>query len=276
MRECDGRVALVTGASRGIGAAIAERLAAAGAHVALVARSLDTHPQQLPGTLTEMVERIRRRGGTAVAIQGDVADTAARQQVVRECEAHLGAIDILVNNAAVGAFRPFLDFSARDVSHTFDVNVRAPFDLCQRVVPSMRRRRRGWILNISSATAVHPTGPPFIPWETVGGQMLYAASKAALDRFSTGLAAELHSDGIAVNALSPVAAVITPGVKAMGIDQWIDDSMIEPVEAMAEAALALCSGDPATLTGRVAYSLPLLAELGRPIRALDGASRPQT
>ncbi len=77
-----------------------------------------------------------------------------------------------------------------------------------------------------------------------------------------------------MNALSPVAAVITPGVKALGIDQWIDDSMIEPVEAMAEAALALCSGDPATMTGRVAYSLPLLAELGRPIRALDGTPRP--
>ena len=274
MRECDGHVALVTGASRGIGAAIAERLAAAGAHVALVARSLDTHPEHLPGTLTERVERIRRRGGTAVAIQGDVADAAARERVVRDCAARLGAIDILVNNAAVGPYRPFLEQSARDFSHTFEVNVRAPFDLCQRVVPSMRERRRGWILNISSATAVHPSGPPFIPWEMAGGHMLYAASKAALDRFSTGLAAELYPDGIAVNALSPVAAVITPGVKAMGLDQWIDASMIEPVEAMAEAALALCSGDPATLTGRVAFSLTLLAELGRPIRALDGTPRP--
>jgi NAD(P)-dependent dehydrogenase (short-subunit alcohol dehydrogenase family) len=221
-----------------------------------------------------MVEHIRARGGTAIALQGDVGNADARARVVRECETRLGAIDILVNNAAVGPYRPFLDFSARDFSSTFEVNVRAPFDLCQRVVPPMRTRRCGWILNISSATAVHPTGPPFIPWEMVGGHMLYAASKAALDRLSTGLAAELHPDGIAVNALSPVAAVITPGVKAMGIDQWIDDSMIEPVEAMAEAALALCSGNPATLTGRVAYSLTLLADLGRPIRALDGSPLP--
>lgn len=126
------------------------------------------------------------------------------------------------------------------------------------------------MLNISSATAEHPKGPPFIPWEQMGGHMLYASSKAALNRLTTGLAAELYRDGIAVNALAPVAAVITPGLEAMGVSGWIDPSMIEPVEAMAEAALVLCSCDFATMTGRVAYSLRLLEELGRPIRTLDG------
>jgi len=267
---CEGRVALVTGASRGIGSAIAQRLASEGAAVALVARSLDTPVADLPGTLREMAVAIEKAGGRAIAIQGDMADADARARVVSECEALVGPIDILVNNAAFGSYRMFLEFSDRDFEGTIEINLRAPFDLCQLVVPGMRERKRGWIVNVSSVTVIHPQGPPFIQWESQGGHMLYAASKAALDRFSTGLAAELYPYGIAVNALAPLAAVITPGVEAMGIDQWIGPDMIEPVEAMAEAALVLCSGDPAVLTGRVAYSLTLLEELGRPIRTLDG------
>jgi NAD(P)-dependent dehydrogenase (short-subunit alcohol dehydrogenase family) len=101
---------------------------------------------------------------------------------------------------------------------------------------------------------------------------LYASGKAALDRLTTGLAAELHRDGIAVNTLAPVAAVITEGVRASGATPFIEPSMIEPVEAMAEAALALVVGDPEKLTGRVTYSLRLLEELGREVRTLDGRS----
>ncbi len=269
-RECEGRVALVTGASRGIGAAIAQRLAAEGAAVAAVARSLDSHPPDLPGTLRETVATIEAQGGRALAIQGDVLDWRSRAEFVERCQAELGPIDILVNNAAVGPYKSFESFTAHDFQATYEGNVRAPFELCQLVLPAMRAKKRGWMLNISSATAEHPVGPPFIPWEQMGGHMLYASSKAALNRFSTGLAAELHGSGIAVNALAPVAAVITPGVEALGIANWIEPSMIEPVEAMAEAALVLCCCDPATLTGRVAYSVKLLEELGRPVRTLDG------
>ena len=268
--ECEGRVAFITGASRGIGAAIAQRLAAAGAAVAAVARSLDRHPPDLPGTLRETVATIAARGGRAVAIHGDVLDAHSRAQAVAQCQQELGPIDILVNNAAVGPYKSFESFTERDFHLTYEANVRAPFELCQLVLPAMREKQRGWILNISSATAEHPQGPPFIPWEQMGGHMLYGSSKAALNRLTTGLAAELYNDGIAVNALSPVAAVITPGLEAMGVSHWIEPSMIEPVEAMAEAALILCSCDAATMTGRVAYSLKLLEELGRPIRTLDG------
>lgn len=271
--ECAGKVALVTGASRGIGAAIAERLAAAGAAVAAVARSLDTHPPHLPGTLHDTVARIVDGGGRAVAIQGDVLDAASRARFVAEARAALGPIDILANNAALGPYRPFADFTARDFARTFEANVRAPFELCQLVLPDMRAARRGWIVNVSSATAEHPAGPPFVDWERTGGHLLYASSKAALNRFTTGLAAELSEEGIAVNALAPVAAVITPGVRAKGIDRWLPASMVEPVEAIAEAALALACCDPKTTTGRIAYSMRFLEELDRPVRTLRGQPR---
>jgi NAD(P)-dependent dehydrogenase (short-subunit alcohol dehydrogenase family) len=270
--ELSDRVALVTGASRGIGAAIAQRLAAEGARVAALARSLASHPPKLAGTLRETVAAIEARGGRAVAIRCDVLDPTSRKQALAECQRLLGPVEILVNNAAHGPYRPFLRFSERDFRDTLEANLRVPFELAQLVLPEMVARHRGWILNISSATVFHPQKPPFIEWDRKGGHHLYAASKAALDRLTTGLAAEFYEDGIAVNALAPVAAVITPGVEAMGIGKWIEPSMIEPVEAMAEAALALCSGDPATLTGRVAYSLRLLEELGRPIRTLDGSA----
>ncbi len=278
MQECKGLVAFVTGASRGIGAAIAERLAAAGAQVAAVARSVDEHPPDMPGTLHETVERIETRGGRAVAIRGDVLDAASRSAAVTRCRELLGPIDILVNNAAQGPYRPFEKFSEKHFQQTFEANVYAPLAFTQLAVPDMRRKRRGWVVNISSATAEFPGGPPYIPWEQKGGHHLYASSKAALNRLSAGVAAELYADGIAVNTLAPVAAVLTAAVVAVGADKWIEPSMVEPIEAMAEAALALCCCDPAKLTGRVTYSLRLLEELGREIRSLDGRAphRPET
>src|SRR5690606_25782757 len=146
----------------------------------------------------------------------------------------LGPIDVLVNNAAQGPYRPFERLGARDFEVTFEANVRAPLHFAQLVAPGMRRTGRGWIVNVSSATAVPPQGPPFSAWEQKGGHHLYAASKAALDRLTVGLAAELAEDGIAVNTLAPAAAVITPTVQALGVEKWIDPSMIEPVETMAE------------------------------------------
>lgn len=134
----------------------------------------------------------------------------------------------------------------------------------------MKTRCSGWILNISSKTAVHPTGPPYNEFHRHGGDLLYGMTKAALDRFSSGLAAELDGHGIVVNSLAPVAAVLTPGVEALGIVPEAFRRTAEPVEAMAEAAVALCgAGAP---TGRVAYSLDLLRALGRPVRTLDGTS----
>jgi NAD(P)-dependent dehydrogenase (short-subunit alcohol dehydrogenase family) len=269
-RECEGKVAFVTGASRGIGAAIAERLAAAGAHVAAAARSVESARDGTPGTLRETLARIEARGGRALAVRCDVLDPASREEAVAVCRERLGPIDVLVNNAASGPYRPLERQAPRDVDATFEANLRAPLHLAQLALPDLRAKGRGWIVNVSSATAEPPAGPPYGGWDRQGGHHLYAASKAALNRLTAGLAAELHGDGIAVNALAPVAAVLTAAVVATGADRWIDPSQVEPVEAMAEAALALACCDPATLTGRVTYSLRLLEELGREIRTLDG------
>jgi NAD(P)-dependent dehydrogenase (short-subunit alcohol dehydrogenase family) len=151
----------------------------------------------------------------------------------------------------------------------FEVNVRAPFDLAQRVLADLRARGGGAIVNVSSDTA-KPPRPPFSEFDRSGGASLYGATKAALDRISVGLAAELAGDGIAVNSLSPVAAVLTPGVLALGVvpEAWRETA--EPVECMAEAALALCERRDPPISGRILYSRPFLAELGRAVRALDG------
>lgn len=275
MSAAKGLRALITGASRGIGAGLARRLAAEGAEVAVVARSLDAHPH-LPGTLRKTVESIRSLGGRAVAIQGDLSDPHARRRICEEALGKLGQIDILVNNAAAAYYMPFEKYSEKRFRIALELNVHAPFDLAQRLLPPMRERRRGWILNISSAIAAPPPGPPFDEFATCGGALLYGLTKAALDRFSVGLAAEVYVDRVAVNSLSPVAAVRTEGAEALQMIPPDRPDLIEPLEVMVEAALALCTGDPSALTGRIAYSRPLLAELGRRPRTLDGSRELET
>jgi citronellol/citronellal dehydrogenase len=267
--SCRGKVALVTGASRGIGAAIAERFAAEGAYVIITARSLDSGPGHLDGTLNEVLAAIRASGGDGIAIQADLTSAESRAAMVERIGRDVGAVDILVNNAAAAFYMPFTAFSASRLRVASAINFEAPWDLCQRLVPGMRARGRGWILNLTSYAGDMPRGtPPFDAFHQSGGALLYGATKAALNRFTAGLAAELYADNIVVNALAPLQMVITPGVKAMGIDKSSPGVVVEPVEAMAEAALALCTSGVDGLNGRIARSLLLLQELKRPAPAV--------
>lgn len=269
MGELAGRVALVTGASRGIGAAIAKRFAMEGAKVAVTARTLDQH-DRLPGSLRETVAWIEQRGGRAVPIVGDLGDSKDYDRIVAEAQAALGPIEILVNNAAAAFYLPFDKLSENRFRVAYSINVHAPWRLAQLVVPGMRARGEGWILNISSATSTHPT-QPYRDFD--GLSFLYGSTKAALERITAGLAAAEARHGLWVNSMAPVGAVPTEGTEALGVVPDEALAVAESREAMAEAALGLCVTRDAKLTGRITYCTPILEELGRPVRALDGKTR---
>ena len=255
----------MTGSSRGIGAEIARRFAAEGAAVAVAARTAGPVPGRLPGTITETVAGIRAAGGTAVAVPVDLTRPDDRQRLVAETERLLGPVDVLVNNAAVTYFTPVAAFDLRRYRLMLEVQVTAPLHLAQLMLPGMRERGRGWILNVSSRAALHPETPPS-ERAASGVGTVYGMCKAALERFSTGLAAEVHASGIAVNALSPSRVVPTPGTVFHHLTSE-GDPRAEPPAVMAAAALALCGGAEGMLTGRIACSQDLLRELGLPIPA---------
>jgi NAD(P)-dependent dehydrogenase (short-subunit alcohol dehydrogenase family) len=254
----DGRVAIVTGASRGIGQAIACRFAEQGASVCVTARTEEQRDERLPGTIHETLACIEGAGGKGIAVRADLSRAEDRNELVEETIAKLGSPDILVNNAAVTWFLPVAEFPENRYRVMFEVQVRAAFELAQLVIPGMRLRGQGWILNISSGAARHPQ-----PDQARGrGGTVYGMCKAAIERFSTGLAAEEYEDNIAVNALSPSSVVATPGVMVHRLIPPGREDMAEPPEVMAEAALLLCSREPKTVTGRIAYSQQILEEFG--------------
>jgi NAD(P)-dependent dehydrogenase (short-subunit alcohol dehydrogenase family) len=251
-----GRHAVVTGASRGIGAAIAVRLAMAGAKVTASARTADAGESTLPGTLTETVERIRRAGGEATAIKADLSKESDREQLIAQAVENYGPVDILVNDAAVTFFIPVETFPKKRFDLMFEVQVWAPLHLCQLVLPSMRQRREGWIVNISSGAAIHPKQP----YNRRGGGTIYGMCKAALERFTTGLAAEVYDDNIAVNVISP-GLVDTPGVAVHGLINEQTKDRTTPIEYIAEAVYQLSIGDPKTMTGRIDHAAPMLKDM---------------
>jgi NAD(P)-dependent dehydrogenase (short-subunit alcohol dehydrogenase family) len=249
-----GQVAVVTGASRGIGEAIARRFAMAGAKVVVSARTVEPDDHYLPGTISETVEHIKAAGGEAIAVRADLANADDRKNLIDAAEKAFGGVDILVNNAAITYFIPVEEFPEKRFRLMMDVQVWAPFELSQRVLPGMKERGRGWILNISSHAALHPQ-------KTMAGRggTVYGMCKAALERFTTGLAQEVYDHGIGVNVISP-GLVATPGVMHHRLINESNKDRVTPVEHMAEACLRLCHGDPKVLTGRIDYADQVMKE----------------
>ncbi len=268
MSRLTGKRALITGASRGIGAALAMRLAAEGADVALVARTADKH-DHLAGSLAETGERLAQFGGKVVLITADLSDETERPRIVPEAVAGLGgSIDILINNAAAAIYNQPSEFSAKRRRMTFEVNVNAPHDLVIAALPGMRARGAGWIINVSSGSTRPASGPPY-PIDGMGSLIgVYGASKAALNRLTQALAQEFHGTGIRINTIEPQAAVMSEGAAAL-VGGKVKSSQVESMEEMVEGTLVLCDCDP-DFTGKLCVTLDLISELGLTVKALDG------
>ena len=255
--DLTGKVAIVTGSSRGIGEAIARRLAIAGAKVVVTARTVEVRDERLPGTVHTVAAAIRDAGGEATGVAANLQKKPDRENLVAAAMEAYGQVDILVNNAAILVPGATVDFPERYFDRMFEILVKAPHHLSQLTLPGMIERGGGSVLNISSRAAIHPK-----PGQRSYDGAVYGMTKAAIERFTTGLAAEMFDHGISVNALSPDKVVATPG--QMFGRQYTREMLdaAEPVEAMAEAALALVSGDPHERTGGIRYSTEVLQAYG--------------
>lgn len=258
-----GQVAVVTGASRGIGEYIAKRYAMEGARVVVSARTVDAGDHYLPGSITETVRAINAAGGEAIAIKSDLSVQEDQAALIAETERRFGAVDILVNNAAITYFTPVSEFRQKHYDLMMMVQVWAPFHMAQLVLPGMRERGHGRILNVSSGAAIHPN-------KTVAGRggTVYGMCKSALERFTTGLAQETFKEGIGVNVISP-GLVATPGVEHHKLINDSNRDIVTPVEHMAEACLRLVHGDSKEFTGRIDYADAVMQEFGLAAVAID-------
>lgn len=263
MGKLNGKVAIITGASRGIGAAIAKVFAAEGGKVICAARTLKEGTHPLEGSLEKTVADIQAAGGDATPVVADVSLPEECAHLVQETRRIYGPPDVLVNNAALTYYIPTKDFPLNRWLRSWAVNFHAPFILSQLVLRDMIPRGSGSIVNISSGAAVGPGRGPYPHDGTANrGGTCYGAEKAALERFTQGLAHEVYQYGIAVTCVAPSQIVPTPGTVFHKLVSGMDDPRGEPPELMAKAVLLLATEPLDKVTGRVTYSQEILKEFG--------------
>lgn len=235
-RELRGKVAIVTGASRGVGAAIAVALAEAGAKVVCAARATADNPLRVPGTIDATVERITAAGGEALAVPTNLAREDDIVTLVARTVEHFGGVDVLVNNAAI-TFVGGLDIPLKRYELIMAVNTTAPLIAMREVAPHLAAAGGGAICNVSSAAALVP----------VQGLMAYGMSKLALEHLTLDAARELHPQGTSVNCFRIDTAVASEGFVANAPDA--DHAQWEPCEVAAEGVLWMLR-QPPSYTGR--------------------------
>lgn len=234
--DLHGRVALVTGASRGIGKAIAIRLAAEGADVAVVAKS-EQSTERLPGSIHETADAIRAIGRRALAVPADVRDEEAVRGAVERTVAELGRLDILINNAGAIWAKPILETPPKRFDLVMGVNVRAAYVASYYALPHMVRQRWGHIVNMCPRLSTDPKP----------GKVAYMISKLGMAQVAIGVAAEHAKDNVAANTLWPRTIIES---QASINWQMADRSQWRTPEILCDAVCAIAGQEPATCTGR--------------------------
>lgn len=229
------KVAIVTGASRGIGKAIAFALSKEGACVVVAARS--EIEGRLPGTIHKTVEEIRALGGDTLAIRADITKEEEINEMIRKTLDHYGRIDVLVNNAGIAMPGTIAETSTKRWDLVMAVNLRSAFLCTKAALPSMMNQRSGSIINLSSIMGTR----------AIAGSIPYGVTKAAIERFTLGLAQEIKEYGIAVNALCP-SHTDTEGSRMMNPDR--NHSSFQSVEVWGKYAAFLAHQSSSTLTGK--------------------------
>ncbi|MCH8103515.1 MAG: SDR family oxidoreductase [Chloroflexi bacterium] len=237
-----GKIAIITGASRGLGQYCAVQYAREGAIVVVAARTEQVQNPDLPGTIHDTARMIEEAGGEALPVVCNVADTDSIQAMVDTVLEKYGRIDILMNNAAVQPPGFMHTIQPRHWELEFRINVHGPFHCSRAVLPAMTEQKSGNIINISSVAADRRISH-------------YGATKIAIEALTLGMAKDVKDDGIAVNALKPVGAIDTPGVRfgrAPGqIGGSTPRSPMPPPDSYVEAATLVAMQTAETCTGGI-------------------------
>jgi citronellol/citronellal dehydrogenase len=244
----------ITGASRGIGLAIAKRAARDGANIAVAAKTEQPHPR-LPGTIYSAAEEIESAGGRALAIPLDIRDDARVHQAAKQCADHFGGIDILVNNASAISLTGTLETPMKRFDLMFGVNVRGTFGCSQACIPYLKAAakagRNPHILNLSPPLSLNPK------W--FKDHVAYTMAKYGMSMCVLGMAEELRADGIAVNALWPRTVINTAALQMI---PGVDPKLARTPEILADAAYAILRRDARRHTGNLYLDEDVLAAEG--------------